>query len=787
MKKILKEGLLALAAVLVFMLGGVKAQAEEQAEEPDETVTLDTGEVFEYYSSGKLTYYLPEDADGDYASNGIVQNFITLLEDTSIYSHLFEVTSVELSGNILGLEGTLDNRGENAETIFQRLNSVTVNSTQDYINIGIDAFCSQTVLEEVSVNVPVGSIGEEAFANCDSLTSFVLDSGVSIGAHAFSYSGLTSITIRGVENWNIDQYAFSDCAATTIEVSEDLDLFDYTLISNNFPNVTTIKGCVGSCARVLAAELTEMLDYDVSYVESNCEDYADHHICGFNAKYTLNEGTLTVEPVYEGVAAKIESNGKKSPFITYNGKIFYVVLEDGITDVEAYTFYDLQDIRTLTIKGENVNIGKQAFDGDMCLTTVEISGSVATVGWGSFQECYDLKTIAFPEGLTSIGQYAFCECTNLTCVELPDSLTTIGSNAFTTWDEESEGYATIDNVYFVTTSTTAISYAESNNIPYSSTHNNNLTVSKAGYAATYESTGLTDTYSCACGKVVIAAEVIPKLELKTQTVTATRTYKKTYGNAAFTLDAVTNGDGSLVYSSGNTAVVKVSSKGKVTITGAGNAVITVYAKASDTYAQSKSVSINITVAKGTSTVTLSAKSTAYTGKAISVKAAKVTGSTGAVTYTYYTDKNLKNKTTKKANGSASSGAAPKYPGIYYVVAKVAADSNYKAATSSTVKLTITKATPTITVGTTAKSYKLSTVKKAARTFSIGAKVTGNNKLTYVKSSGSRYLTVNKTTGKVTVKKGTLAGTYSIKIKITAASGTYYKSGSGTFIVKVTVK
>ena len=96
-------------------------------------------------------------------------------------------------------------------------------------------------------------------------------------------------------------------------------------------------------------------------------------------------------------------------------------------------------------------------------------------------------------------------------MEFPDSLTTIGSNAFTTWDEELEGYATIDNVHFVTTSTAAISYAESNNIPYSSTHNYNVAVSATGYAATCESTGLTDTYSCACGKVVTAAKEIPAL------------------------------------------------------------------------------------------------------------------------------------------------------------------------------------------------------------------------------------------------------------------------------------
>ena len=83
---------------------------------------------------------------------------------------------------------------------------------------------------------------------------------------------------------------------------------------------------------------------------------------------------------------------------------------------------------------------------------------------------------------------------------------------------------------------------------------------------------------------------------KAQTVTlGTTSYKKYFGNSAFTLKATTSGDGKLKYTSSNTSVVKVSSAGKVTIKGIGQAKITVYAAESDNYKQSKNKTATIKV------------------------------------------------------------------------------------------------------------------------------------------------------------------------------------------------
>lgn len=76
-----------------------------------------------------------------------------------------------------------------------------------------------------------------------------------------------------------------------------------------------------------------------------------------------------------------------------------------------------------------------------------------------------------------------------------------------------------------------------------------------------------------------------------------------------------------------------------------------------------------------------------TGSALTIDAPTVTGvkkeniTDGTFTYTYYTDKDLKSKTTS-LTGALSTGAAPSKKGIYYVVAHFNGNNNYKAVDSN---------------------------------------------------------------------------------------------------------
>ncbi len=59
-------------------------------------------------------------------------------------------------------------------------------------------------------------------------------------------------------------------------------------------------------------------------------------------------------------------------------------------------------------------------------------------------------------------------------------------------------------------------------------------------------------------------------------------------------------------------------------------------------------------------------------------------------------------------------------------------------------------------------------------------------MTFVKVSGSKEISVNKKTGKVTVKKGTKKGLYKAKIRV-RAEGTSNYMASGWKTVTVSIK
>lgn len=112
----------------------------------------------------------------------------------------------------------------------------------------------------------------------------------------------------------------------------------------------------------------------------------------------------------------------------------------------------------------------------------------------------------------------------------------------------------------------------------------------------------------------------------------------------------------------------------------------------------------------------------YDGNAVTDPTVNKSGSTGAVTYTYYTNAACTTETTTANSGAASNGAAPKNAGDYWVTATVAASGNYGSATSVAKKFTISQKALTdsmITLGTqktyngTEQSVQIASVKDGA--------------------------------------------------------------------------
>lgn len=264
--------------------------------------------------------------------------------------------------------------------------------------------------------------------------------------------------------------------------------------------------------------------------------------------------------------------------------------------------------------------------------------------------------------------------------------------------------------------------------------------------------------------------------------------EKTYGAAAFQIPLLTNAPATLItYKSSNPKVAVISSTGKITIKGTGVTNITATAATDSTHFKS-SIVYTVYINPGNTTVSLTAKTMTYTGKAYNGLKVTTKGSNGKRTYYYYTDAACKKPVTKANSGAAKTlNAAPVYAGTYYAKVQVDKNSNYYEAYSKTVKFTIKKATPVITAKSASKTVSYTKLKKAKQTFKLSATATGKNKITFRKTSGSKNIAISKT-GTVTVPAKTKKGTYTIKVKLTTKSSRNYNAAKAkTVTLKVVVK
>lgn len=128
--------------------------------------------------------------------------------------------------------------------------------------------------------------------------------------------------------------------------------------------------------------------------------------CGDNLTWSLDGGTLTIS----GTGDMTDFAYRASPWYSYNSGINNVIIEDGVTSIGNYAFYECS------------------------LSSVTIADSTTRIGYNSFAYCYSLIEVnmsAKSSQLTIIDDHAFDSCTNLAEFTFPSRLTTIGTGV---WD-----------------------------------------------------------------------------------------------------------------------------------------------------------------------------------------------------------------------------------------------------------------------------------------------------------------------------------------------------------------
>ena len=443
-----------------YVVGLVLETIDDSSVVPQGTFTSESGEID--IRDGSYYEYLGDDWDDWYDYN--FDNAVVIVSEDKIEATFTlengEVHHVIYEGSLeLYFKGITDKEEDNVDGDLPPANEIWYTSTDGEV---VEPYCqmdwsggsvfgsfivSNTYENGKGVIVfdgDVTSIGEVAFAECESLASVTIpDSVTSIGYWAFTgCSSLTSVTIPdSVTSIRVQAFYWCESLASVI-IPE---------------SVTEIGGAAfEGCSSLASVTIPDSVTEIGNGAFRNCPS-----LTSFYGKYASEDGRcLIVDGTLNSFAPaglteytipdSVTSIGDSAFFDCFS--LTSVTIPDSVTSIGDYAFRSCS-LASITIPDSVTSIGEQAFNGCSSLASVSIGNGVTSIGEEAFAKCYSLTSIVIPDsvteignetfyycsslasvtigsGVTSIGELAFRDCTSLTSVTIPDSVTSIGKAAF---------------------------------------------------------------------------------------------------------------------------------------------------------------------------------------------------------------------------------------------------------------------------------------------------------------------------------------------------------------------
>jgi len=300
------------------------------------------------------------------------------------------------------------------------------------------AFENCSSLENIDISGDLTTINEGTFSDCTSLKEIVLPSGItSIEVYCFSFCALLENIVIPDSVTTIISSAFMNCPnLRSITIPASVTSISPEAFSGN-TYLKTIRGTKGSAAEAFAKE------QGITFIDINTQEPAKPTtptntggtIEGTDITWKLTDNTLTISG--KGVVPSfgefyIDDSFVKpdSPWYQYADEIYTVILEEGITNVGAYTFYGFDNLTEVIFPESMSFIGGYSFSYCKNLRTVTIPGHIYQTGIRAFYACTALESVTFEKGIKHIGPSTFGYCANLTDISLPEGLETIDDGAF---------------------------------------------------------------------------------------------------------------------------------------------------------------------------------------------------------------------------------------------------------------------------------------------------------------------------------------------------------------------
>ena len=382
--------------------------------------------------------------------------------------------------------------------------NVTYNgTTYSVTTIGDDAFSDCDGLTSIEIPNSVTTIGDYAFSVCDGLTSIEIPNSVTTIEYKafFNCSGLTSVTI-GNSVTTIGESAFGFCSnLTSVTIGNSVTTIGYGafMFCGNLTSVTTGNSVttIGEWAFNACFGLTSIT---IPNSVTTIGDNAFYNCRGLTSITSLIPADKLFIPgasafdVPTSCTLYVPAGAKETYAATDGWNEFTNIVEldpkyDRICGTNAFWDYN-EKTGTLTIYGEgatdNYNHYSDSpwYDFINDIKRIEIESGITAIGDNVICYCNEATSIEIPNTVTKIGYQGIYQLMSLQSLTIPNSITEVGEFAFATCTSIKEihipaSLTSIDTSAFAGCNSLETITVDSNNPCYNSNNNCNAIIETA--------------------------------------------------------------------------------------------------------------------------------------------------------------------------------------------------------------------------------------------------------------------------------------------------------------------
>lgn len=289
--------------------------------------------------------------------------------------------------------------------------SVTI---EKYIGKG-----STVVVPDKIDNVPVRTLGTDAFLNVRNLERVILPEGLTVISDT-AFSGESELIMVHLPETleSIGSNAFFDCTAL-----EEITIPE---------SVTSIgKGAFEACIKLKKVNIPEKITEIPAGLFKDCSSLSeiklpDNTLSIGNGAFA---GTLLKEIDLPDTLTSIGGGA------FMNTDISFVTFPDSLETLGGGVFMNCINLKEVTLPEKITAIDQTTFMNCSGLTKVVLNDNITIIGNGAFSGCYSLESISLPSSLEILEPCAFQDCKALKSITLPDSLKVIEGNTFSGCEE----------------------------------------------------------------------------------------------------------------------------------------------------------------------------------------------------------------------------------------------------------------------------------------------------------------------------------------------------------------